>query len=243
MTVKLDVTPSADLPISVARQLQIMDVINTKLAENPRQGFCFIGSPGIGKTYMMKSIARAVKENHSLNPTQVRPEIIGVTTLAEWQDANLARVRGETISSIHERMSAKYIRETAERNRNPPVWDSVPQFVSLHFFIDEFDTQPTVSEFSSGKLQTFVNACYEHAPRSREGTDWAFVQLVVSMNKSWSEFEAAYGTHVARRIAEMCVRINFDKAVISEPVPPAPAPTGHVPDAIDLALEGFFHST
>ena len=64
-----------------------------------------------------------------------------------------------------------------------------------------------------------------------------FVELVISMNKSWSEFEDAYGIHVARRIAEMCVRIDFDKTTVTEPLADP-----NMPDAIDLALEGVFGS-
>jgi hypothetical protein len=41
-----------------------------------------------------------------------------------------------------------------------------------------------------------------------------FVQLVVAMNKSWSELENAF-IHVARRIAEMCVPIDFDKLTVT----------------------------
>jgi hypothetical protein len=108
-------------------------------------------------------------------------------------------------------------------------------YTSLRFFLDEFDSQPTVSEFSASKLQTFVNACYDNAPRSRAGNETDFVQLVVAMNKSWNEFESAYGVHVARRIAEMCVRIDFDKDVVTPPASPRPAM--NTPDAIDLLIE------
>jgi hypothetical protein len=40
----------------------------------------------------------------------------------------------------------------------------------------------------------------------------------------------------------MCVRIDFDKAVITDPEPVAdsPEPEAYVPDAIDLAVEGWF---
>ena len=55
------------------------------------------------------------------------------------------------------------------------------------------------------------------------------------MNKSWIEFETAYGLHIARRIAEMCVRIDFDKTAITEPLPDR-----NMPGAIDLAIEGMF---
>jgi hypothetical protein len=235
MTLKLDVTPSAHLRISLARQAQIIEAINAKLASHPRQGFCFMGSPGTGKTYLMKAIQRWVAEYYRLGMTQTRPYIYKLTTLAEWQEANLGRARGETISPLFDAISAKRIRKVADNNA---MWSggAIPWLhESLHFFIDEFDSQPTVSKFSSSKLQTFVNACYDNAPRTRPGNEADFVQLVVAMNKSWAEFESAYGIHVARRIAEMCVRIDFDKAEITEP-----PPDRNMPDAIDLAIEGMF---
>jgi hypothetical protein len=236
VTLKIDVVPSAHLPISVARQQQIIDIIDAALVIHPRQGLCLMGSPGLGKTFLMRAIGRWVYQNNKANPTSIEPEIIRMTTLAEWQDANLARVRGETVSRDLERVSAQYIRDTAGLNRRR-MWELKPKFTSLHFFIDEFDTQPTASDFSSSNLQTFVNACYENAPRSREGNDADFVQLVVAMNKTWPEFENAYGSHVARRIAEMCIRIDFDKDVA---IPPdTPQPDMKVSDDIDELIAGL----
>jgi hypothetical protein len=95
-------------------------------------------------------------------------------------------------------------------------------------FIDEFDSMPTASQFTYANLQSLVNACYENSPRCRPGNRYSFLQLVISMNASWSEFEAAYGVHVARRIAEMCVRIDFDEEAVIVPSPePLPAPPAH----------------
>jgi len=163
--------------------------------------------------------------------TDTRPTCY-MTTLAEWQDANLDRAR-RTHSDLADNISAKRIREIAASNAR--MTDQTRLSESLHYFIDEFDSQPTVSEFSSSKLQTFVNACYENAPRNRPGNGADFVQLVVAMNKSWAEFEAAYGIHVARRIAEMCVRIDFDQAVIRDP-----EPDPNTPDGVDHLIEGWF---
>jgi hypothetical protein len=234
MTLKLDVVPSAHLPISVARQEQIIDVINTKLANHPRQGLCLIGSPGTGKTHLMKAVQRRAREFHKLGMTPTRPIIYKLATLAEWQDANLDRVRGGD-SPLADAISAKTIRQTAGDNAMYNRANVPYPYTSLHFFLDEFDSQPTVSEFSASKLQTFVNACYDNAPRSRAGNETDFVQLVVAMNKSWDEFESTYGVHVARRIAEMCVRIDFDKEVVTPPASRRPAM--NTPDAIDLLIE------
>jgi type I site-specific restriction endonuclease len=248
MTIPLDVTPSAHLPISVARQAQIIDAINKTLTLHPRQGLCLMGSPGTGKTYLMQAIQRSVLKSYEprlgmvkhYDPqlglvkyddprmTATRPTCY-MTTLAEWQESNLDRSR-RVHSPLADDISAKTIRKIADNIR-----PNKPPDQSLHYFIDEFDSQPTVSQFSSSKLQTFVNACYENAPRNRPGNGADFVQLVVAMNKSWAEFESAYGTHVARRIAEMCVRIDFDKAVITDP-----EPDPDTPDAIDQLVAGWF---
>ena len=166
MTIKLDVTPSAHLPISVARQAQIIEAINAKLEIHPRQGFCLMGSPGTGKTYLMKAIQLWVAEYYRLGLTRTRPTIYRITTLAEWQEANLDLVRGEQ-SSLADVISAKNIRQVEISNSMYGFGGSPSR--SLHFLMDEFDSQPTVSDFSSSKLQTFVNACYDNAPRIRPG--------------------------------------------------------------------------
>jgi energy-coupling factor transporter ATP-binding protein EcfA2 len=229
MTIKLDVTPSPYLPISVDRQAQIIDAINAKLAIQPRQGFCFMGSPGIGKTYLMKAIRRAVENDDTGDRVA---EVFPLTTLAEWQENNVARARGEVTNSPLNGISAKWIRATREENARLRNAGRPEPHYTIHYFIDEFDSQPTISAFSSSQLQTLVNACYEHAPRNRPGNEADFVQLVIAMNMSWGEFEKAVGVHVARRIAEMCVRIDFDRTTISDPVPDT-----NLPDAIDLAIE------
>jgi SpoVK/Ycf46/Vps4 family AAA+-type ATPase len=232
MTLQLDIVPSAHLPISVVRQEQIFNTINAKLANHPRQGLCLIGSPGTGKTYLMKAIMRRAGEYYRRGMTPTRPLICKMATLAEWQDANLDRVRGGD-SGLAEVISPKMIRQIAGDNDMYNRANLPYLHTSLHIFLDEFDSQPTVSEFSSSKLQSLVNACYDNAPRGRPGNGTDFVQFVVAMNKSWSEFESVYGVHVARRIAEMCVRIDFDKEVITPAASPRPA----MNSAIDLLIE------
>lgn len=137
--------------------------------------------------------------------------------------------------------SSKTIRDTAAENESRHYGNftggRIYPFTTLHYFIDEFDSQPTVSEFSASKLKTFINSCYENAPRYVPGSSQSFVQLLIAMNKSWDEFTSSYGLPVARRIAEMCVRIDVDRAVvISPPAPPHPAPVV-VPD---LAEDSWF---
>jgi hypothetical protein len=237
---KIEVTPSSRLPISIARQQQIIDAINNKLAINPRRGFCFIGAPGTGKTYLMNAIRKAIAVE-SANPSEnlrSRPNILPIVTLADWQDANLDRVRGAAVSRAFGMMTSKGIRAMADNNamfgRGVPGWNKPYPFETLHIFIDEFDSQPTASEFSSSNLQTFVNAIYENAPRICSGNDQDFCQLVVAMNKSWSEFVATYGMHIARRIEEMCIRVDFDKAAVVEPQPEIA-----LSNSLDKRLEGL----
>lgn len=52
------------------------------------------------------------------------------------------------------------------------------------------------------------------------------------MNKSWEEFTSSYGLHVSRRIAEMCIRIDLDRGVVTEPTP-MPPPEVMVSDLAD----------
>jgi hypothetical protein len=219
--------------VSVARQRQIIDTINRGLLANPLQGFCLMGKPGTGKTYLMKSIMRTVADracllHHPMGDLKSDPCVARLTTLADWQEDNLARSRSgrgdekEPISSTTIRAIAA---ENARRSRfyfDDPRY--VFPFTIAHYFLDEFDSQPTVSEFSTSKLQTFINSCYDNALRIGTGNSQAFVQLVIAMNKSWDEFTSSYGLHVARRIAEMCKRIDFDRGVVTEPAAPPPAP-------------------
>ena len=236
------VTPSPSLPISVGRQRQIIDAINSRLATKPRQGFCFMGAPGTGKTYLMKAILNTVHDRIAdLGNLKLTPVVPPICTLASWQENNVNRATHRPTNRALDSISADQINRVSQSNelysRGLGLEKPYP-VQSLHFFIDEFDSQPTVSEFSASKLQTFVNACYENAPRLCPGNDQEFVQLVVAMNKSWAEFEAAYGTHVARRIAEMCVRIDFDRVAVIEPQPEV---RGLVPnDAIDNLLKESF---
>lgn len=241
----IHVTPSPSLPVSVERQQQIIDAINSRLAKNPRQGFCFMGAPGTGKTYLMKAIRNSLRERIVGNQTgPLRSELVAppICTLAAWQENNVNAVNSRPTNGALDAISADHISKAAQYNvlySKGLGLDKPYPLQSFHFFIDEFDSQPTVSAFSASKLQTLVNACYENAPRICPGSDQQFMQLVVAMNKSWAEFEAAYGTHVARRIAEMCVRIDFNRVLVIEPKPELP---GLAPnDAIDdlIAKEMF----
>jgi hypothetical protein len=139
--------------------------------------------------------------------------VLRIFTLAEWQTARVRQVRDEN-GPLAEAVSPERIHEIAAQNRSMSRsfgLEHVDAFNSLHLFIDEFDSQPTVSDFSQSGLQSLVNAIYENAPRQVPGNEQDFCQLVVAMNKTWPEFEGAYGTHVARRIAEMCIRVDFDR--------------------------------
>jgi hypothetical protein len=222
----INVTPSSQLPISVERQQQIIDTINKNLAKKPNQGFCFMGPPGTGKTYLMKEIRKSAESD--LPPEPFRRFVPPLCTLALWQEDNVKRATGGESFSTSSRISAEEIIRVAANNvtkshRVPDLKGRVVPFESLHLFIDEFDSQPTASAFSSSKLQTFMNACYENASRSRQGNDQECVQLVIAMNKSWEDFEKTYGVHIARRIAEMCVRIDFSKGTAQQPTPELPA--------------------
>jgi hypothetical protein len=230
--IKVIPTESPSVRVSVARQQEIVDTINQKLKLHPLQGFCFIGKPGTGKTFLMKALMEMVDAYRLSMPgyRDIKTKCVnaGLITLADWQEDNLARSRsGEEPGLI----SSKWIRDVAAENMQKQaafVWPNavswVYPFTSLHYFVDEFDSQPTVSEFSASKLKTFINSCYENAPRIGIGNSQAFVQLVIAMNKSWEEFTSSYGLHVARRIAEMCIRIDLDRGVVTEPSAPPPPP-------------------
>ena len=244
---QIDIHPFSKLPVSIARQQQIIDAINASLKLKPRQGFCFTGRPGTGKTYLMKSIQRAIVKAYAGGA--IRPIVPRIFTLSEWQTARVAKVRGDAAPLVNA-VSAERIREIAYWNKSksqsiPSVQEamsgSVFPFETFHLFIDEFDTQPTVSDFAQSGLQELVNTLYENAPRIVPGNDQDFCQLVVAMNKSRAEFRSAYGDHVFRRIAEMCVVVDFDKDV-DDPkgiIEPESEKSSLVPDAIDKALEAI----
>lgn len=231
-TPQIAVTPSPTLPISVDRQQQIIDAINKKLQSKTRQGFCLMGQPGVGKTYLMKAIQNALIAAHKPGPSRrlITPHIF---TLADWQTARVRQVRSDD-APLAEAVSAERVKTLARENERLSEAYGLKQvhpFVTYHVFIDEFDSQPTDSAFAQSGLQSLINALYENAPRVVPGNDQDFCQLVVAMNKTWPEFEAAYGTHVARRIAEMCVRIDFDRN--SGVVEPKPENPNLMPDTLE----------
>lgn len=235
---QIDVQPSSNSTISIERQQQIINLINAKLAANPQQGFCFIGSPGSGKTFLMKAIRKAVLQEMAETNKTIDDYICPpITTLGEWQEANLDRVRGNKFAGYFDLMTAKKIKRIAELNNG---WEGRRR--TIHYFLDEFDSQPTVSEFSSSNLQIFVNAIYDNAPRIREGNEQDFVQLVISMNKSLKEFEESYGLHITRRITEMCVCIDFDRpASVSAVIKPSAQQIASIAarKKLDEELEGL----
>jgi hypothetical protein len=250
---QIDVTPSAQLPVSTERQRQIIDGINAALRRHPRQGFCFIGRPGVGKTFLMKAIRDAVKARFTSNKHNRFGFISDVITLSEWQSGMVLKVNGG-YSRVADRVSVEAIRAVQYTNENEWEWlrsTSTPDefahvkaakfaFNTVHLFFDEFDSQPTLSNFAQSNLQTLTNAIYENAPRLVPGNEQDFVQLVVAMNKSFEQFTESYGTHVARRIGEMCVTVNFNETAppIKSPVPATP---GMMPAAteLDVAIEGM----
>lgn len=229
---QIDVKPCERLPISVARQQQIIDGINARLRVNPRQGFLFSGRPGTGKTFLLKALQKAVFESYQPSRAWTRITTPKLFTLAEWQTDRIRRVRDEPAPLAD--ISAERIRELARSNEQKSEaygLNYIHAFYTYHIFVDEFDSQPTNSDFAQSGLQSWVNAIYENSPRLVPGNEQDFVQLVVAMNKSWPEFEAAYGLHVARRIAEMCVRIDFDRDAGF--IAPQPEKQDLMPDALD----------
>lgn len=214
MIPQISVIPAPFLPVPVERQQKIIDGINAKLRENPRQGFCLMGRPGTGKTYLMRAIQKAVVAAHQpkskLFESCVSPIIC---TLAEWQEARVSRVRGESAPLASE-VSPKRIKAIASENEAEcgrflnPIPVTVP-WTTFHLFIDEFDSQPTNSQFAQDGLQSLINTVYQYASRNRAGNEQDFCQLVLATNRTWQEFEATFGQHIARRIAEMCAIVPF----------------------------------
>ena len=172
-----------------------------------------MGRPGTGKTFLMRAIQKAVVAAHQprikFSEGCISPSIF---TLAEWQEARVILSRGGS-APLAEEVSLQRIRRIADKNEaesgrfSPPV--PVVPWTTLHLFIDEFDSQPTESQFAQSGLQSLIDAVYRYAPRKREGNEQDFCQLVLATNKTWKEFEAAFGTHTARRIAEMCAMVPF----------------------------------
>jgi hypothetical protein len=138
-------------------------------------------------------------------------------TLAEWDQANIDRSRGIPTSYTFDLLTAQNIGLMAEKKRKS-INEQEP-FETLHIFLDEVDRRTSATVFSSAHFETFLNAVYRNAPRFRLGNDADFVQLIVAMNMSWAEFCRAYGNHVARRIDEMCIRIDFDQEFVIQPTP------------------------
>ena len=228
----LNITPYEGLPVSVVRQQLIIDVVNKKLASNPRQSFCFIGKPGTGKTTLMKSIAEYAANQKRSGRTTTMPLVSEVVTLADWHTRNHAMIMDKLAPSF---ISSNKIREVVTNNK---LWLSAGRAEppnSIHFFLDEIDSQPSTTDYTRANWQSFVNACYDNAARNggRTGNATDIVQLVVAMNCPWAEFVAMYGQHVSRRIAEMCVVIDFDRE--SQPVQAPPASCS--PEVVKLDRE------
>jgi energy-coupling factor transporter ATP-binding protein EcfA2 len=230
---RLDIKPYDSLPVSGARQQAIIDIVNNKLAANPRQSFCFMGKPGSGKTTLMKAIQQYAASRYMSGLTTTKPLASTVVTLAEWHERNLEAVKGEAPAPF---ISAKTIRKVVGENR---MWLSAGRPEppnSLHFFLDEVDSQPTTSQFTGANWQSFINSVYDNSARNggKTGNDTDWVQLVIAMNTTWAEFVQMYGQHVSRRIAEMCVVIDFDR---ESPVQTPPVSCSPIVVASDKAIE------
>lgn len=225
----IDVTPFPKLTISVERQVQIVEGINRALAINPRQSFCLTGQPGSGKTYIMKRLRDAAQcDKRTL-------AFVGdVITLGEWHAKNRAHVMSnEQDGMVFE--SAENIQHLAKINKQidkSNVFDmqhctsrfgvTLRRMHSYHFYLDEFDCQPSYTDFTQGNFQMFMNRVYEHTGRKRAGNVSDYVQFVCAMNKSMDEFKNTSSLHIYRRVLEMCTVVDFDKATITAPVVAAP---------------------
>jgi len=209
---QISIIPAPHLPVSVERQQKIIDGIKAKLRQNPLQSLLLIGSPGKGKTYDMRAIQKAVIAAYEPRYKIERCSSPSIFTLADWQEARARRVRGES-APLADEVSPERIEEIAAKNK----WECgqlqmrMFAFSTLHLFIDEFDMQPTKSDFATSGLESLVNTIYKYAPRKCEGNEQAFCQLVIATNLPWDKFEIAHGIHLARRIDEMCVKVDFDR--------------------------------
>jgi ABC-type dipeptide/oligopeptide/nickel transport system ATPase component len=238
---KLEINPSPKLTISVERQRQIVTGINRALELNPRQSFCLTGQPGSGKTFIMKALRDAVTSNAS-----TKAFVGDVITLAEWHSINHANVMGKGPDTVLE--SAQTIRKLESLNKQAAREndtrrmhagskgvDLLKQY-SLHIFLDELDSQPSTTEFTQSNWQAFANRVYEHTGRKRTGNQSDFVQFVCAMNRSMEEFRQNTNTHTYRRVLEMCVIVDFDKATVTAPAEPvtpvAPLPADQEIDAL-----------
>jgi Cdc6-like AAA superfamily ATPase len=229
----LNIKPYEGLPVSVARQQAIIDVVNTKLAANPRQSFCFMGKPGTGKTTIMKAIQEYAANQKRSGRTTTTPLVSEVVTLADWHTRNHAMIMEKLAPSF---ISSNKIREIATDNK---LWTSAGRAEpphSLHFFLDEIDSQPSTTDYTRANWQSFINACYDNSARNggRTGNATDIVQLVVAMNTTWAEFVNMYGQHVSRRIAEMCVVVDLDR---ESPVQASPASCSPTVVKLDRDIE------
>jgi hypothetical protein len=172
---------------------------------------------------------------------RTQADVSEIITLSEWQREQAAqRAPGwdGVVRRVFQPFDEDAMRLTAQYNemmsRNLKLEYTHPLH-TLHLFMDEFDSEPSDTKFARDSMAKFVNTCYRYAERVGIGNDADFLQLIVAMNKSWAEFIETYGKHIARRINEMCVTIDFDSGVKTDPLRQANAP-----DAVDRALAKDF---
>lgn len=235
----INVTPLSRLPISVQRQQAIIDVINQKLAANSRQSFCFVGKPGVGKTFLMKAIQQYALEQKG----NTKPVVAKVKTLAQWYDANqrvisgnIARSKDPEFSYVKpDPTSVQRITDMVDANAFYSSYGNPEPRNSIHYFIDEID-QELPSDYAKKIWSTFFNVCYDNSARNfgLGGNSTDIVQLVVAMNASLPEFGKRFGLHEYRRLVEMCAVIDFDREAPAIPPPAEYAP--HV-IAMNKAIE------
>jgi hypothetical protein len=183
-----------------------------------------MGKPGTGKTTLMKAIQVYAANQKKSGRTTTTPLASEVVTLADWHTRNHEMIMDKLPPSF---ISTNKIREIVTDNK---LWLSAGRKEpphSLHFFLDEVDSQPSTTDFTRANWQSFINSVYDNSARNggKTGNDTDWVQLVIAMNTTWAEFVQMYGQHVSRRIAEMCVVIDFDRESPVQTPPASCSPT------------------